>query len=219
MADKIDALDLRSQALQFVYYDMTVASLSTKTEASLDDALRNAERVTLPEQRGLLYLRIAEYSLANGDRDRALTLLIEAGRTAERVDEPVTRAGLLFSAAYELADLDSSLSQSIRMMKDAIHLLNDNQSIKIDQISLLRRVDLGCDKKNGQWYGSSDPLARFNLIETLVKLANSNSSAAEELAGNLVEGANRVRALAAITAAGIRAAREVPKGKAARRGV
>ena len=205
VADKIYDLELRSRALQFVYYDMAVAALSTKTDNSIDEAMRNAERLTSPEQRALLYMRIAEFSRANGDRDRAFTLLLSAGRLAERVEEPASRTGLLFSVAYELTELDSTLTEPMRMMREAIDLLNDNKSVKMDKITLLRRVDLGCDKRTEEWYGSSDPLVRFNLIETLVKLAGSDYVAAEALAGHLAEGPNRVRALAAIAGAEIRA--------------
>ena len=97
VADKIDSLDLRAQALQFIYYDMAMAALSTKAATNLDEALRNADRLTLPEQRGLLYMRMAEVSRANGDRDRAFALVLEAGRLAERITEPAARAGFCCS--------------------------------------------------------------------------------------------------------------------------
>ena len=213
VADKIDSLDLRTQALQFIYYDMAVAALSTKTTANLDEASRNAERLTLPEQRGLLYMKMAEVARANGDRDRAFAFMLEAGRSAERIVEPGARAGLLFSVAYELTDLDSSLSEPIRMMRSAIQVLNDNKNIKIDQINLLRRVDLGCGNKSGEWYGSSSPLAQFNLIETLGKIASSDVTTAEELIGSLAEGPNRIRARAAIARAQIKSYLEAPRGQ------
>lgn len=213
VADKIDSLDLRSQALQFIYYDMAMAALSTKAATNLDEASRNADRLTLPEQRGLLYMKMAEVARANGDRDRAFALVTEAGRLAEKVTEPAARAGLLFSAAYELADLDSSLSEPIRMMRSAIQLLNDNKNIKMDRITLLRRVDLGCSKNPGEWYGSSSPLTQFNLIETLAKIASSDITTAQELVSFLAEGLNRVRAQAAIAKVEIKAYREVSKGR------
>lgn len=91
-------------------------------------------------------------------------------------------------------------------------LLNENKSVKIDQISVLRRLELGCENKSGTWYGSSDRLGRFDLIETLVKIAGSDAATAEELARDLGEGPNRIRALAAIAGSEIRAARVVSKG-------
>lgn len=209
VADKIDSLDLRTQALQFIHYDMALAALSTKTAANLDEASRNAERLTLPEQRGLLYMRMAEVARSNGDRDRAFTFGLHAGRLAERIAEPAARAGLLFSAAYELADLDSSLSEPIRMMRNAIQVLNDNKNIKMDRIIVLRRVDLGCDKKRGEWYGSPSPLVQFNLIDTLAKIASSDLATAEELVGYLAEGPNRIRARAAIARVELMVHREV----------
>ena len=69
----------------------------------------------------------------------------------------------------------------------------------------------GCDKRSGEWYGSSSPLARFNLIETLVKIASSDITTAEELVSYLAEGPNRVRARAAIAKEQIKAYREVFK--------
>lgn len=218
VADKIYDLELRSRALQFVYYDMAVAALSTKTATSVDEAMRNAERLTSPEQRALLYMKMADLSRTNGDRDRAFTLLLAAGRLAERVGEPASRTGLLFSVAYELTELDSTLTEPMRMIREAIDLLNDNKSVKMDKITVLRRVDLGCDKRTGEWYGSSDPLVRFNLIETLVKMASTDYVAAEALAGYLAEGPNRVRALAAIAGAEIRAITQRSKQRTLRAG-
>jgi len=208
VADKIDSLDLRNQALQFIYYDMAVAALSTKPAANLDEALRNTERLTLPEQRALLYMRMAQVARGNEDRDRAFTFLLDAGRLAERIAEPTARAGLLFSAAYELADLDSSLSEPIRMMRNAIQVVNDTKNIKMDRITVLRRVDLGCNKQGGEWYGSAGPLARFDLLETLAKIASSDLATAQELVNYLAEGPNRIRARAAITRVELMAYRE-----------
>jgi hypothetical protein len=102
--------------------------------------------------------------------------------------------------------MDPSLIMPIRMMKDAIRLLNDNENVKIDQISVLRRLDLSCDKKAGVWFGSGEPIGRFDLIDTLVKISVQDSSTAEELAGDLKGGVNRVRTLAAIADSRIRAA-------------
>ena len=99
------------------------------------------------------------------------------------------------------------------MMRNAIQVLNDNKNIIIDRITLLRRVDLGCSKNPGEWYGSSSPLAQFNLIETLAKIASSDITTAEELVSFLAEGPNRIRAQAAIAKVEIKAYREVSKGR------
>ena len=98
-------------------------------------------------------------------------------------------------------------------MRNAIQVLNDNKNIKMDRITLLRRVDLGCSKNPGEWYGSSSPLVQFNLIETLAKIATSDIATAEELVSFLAEGPNRVRARATIAKVQIKAYREVSKGQ------
>jgi hypothetical protein len=211
ITDEIDDLALRDGTLQFIYYDMSVASLAKKSGVDLDDSLRNAERLASPEQRGLLYLKIAAAWRAKGDKDRAYALLLKAAESAEHIAQPAIRAGLLFATAYDLTELDPGLSQAITKMKDAIRLLNNNKDVRIDQITIVRRLDLACEKKSGAWYGSSDNLGRVDLIATLVKMANTDAATAEELAHDLAHGLNRMRALSAIAASEIKSARALSK--------
>ncbi|MFY9620190.1 MAG: hypothetical protein WAM70_15365 [Pyrinomonadaceae bacterium] len=217
ITDRIYDLALRDGTLQFIYYDMSAASLAKKSGVDLDESLRNAERLASPEQRGILYLKIAASWRAKGDKDRAYALLLKAAESAEHIAQPAIRAGLLFATAYDLTELDPGLSQAITKMKDAIRLLNNNKDVRIDQISIVRRLDLACDKKGGAWYGSSDNLGRVDLIATLVKMADTDAATAEELAHDLAEGPNRIRALAAIAVSEIRSARGLSKAGDRRR--
>ena len=215
-AEKISDLNLKVDVLQFVYFDMSRAAMSAKTTTSVEEALQFAKRITSPEQRGLLYLQIAELYAANRDRDHAHALLIELSESCDRIDAPGVRAALLLAAAYDLTDLDSTSTQAFPMMKKAIHLLNENREVRIDRISALRKIDLSCDKKNPEWYGASEPVGRFNIIDTFLKIAEVEPEIAEQLARDLSEGSNRVRALSALAGAGIRAAKASAKTRALR---
>lgn len=206
LADKINDLGLRAEVMQFVYFDMALFGISPKSLGGLDEALAHAQRVNRPDQRGFLYLKLAEFA-AKSDGDRARLILNDVLKTCDQIDDPDFRAALLFASAYNLATLDSTFLESFSTLQKAILLLKDNKEVRIDKISLVRRVNFNCDSANPHWYGGVSDVGQFNLIETLLRISEKDWRVAEELASELPEGLNRTRSLAALAGERIRAAR------------
>ena len=194
VADKINALDLRSNVIQFVYYDMSVAGTDPESSINVDDALRYANRVESPELHALLLVRLAAFLMKNGDLSQVKQLLFDAKKSAERVEKPTVRAGVLLAIEKQLKESDAD--ERFELLKDAVVSVNRENDIRIDQLSVQRRVDFGCQQDKPIWHGGT--VARLNLIDSLLQFSNTREDAAVQLALSLDPGLNRIRALAAI---------------------
>ena len=58
-----------------------------------------------------------------------------------------------------------------------------------------------CDGGTPHWYGDSNDLGHFNIIETLVQISAIDAGVAEQLASALPTGSNQIRSLAAVATA------------------
>lgn len=210
LAEKVNDLNLRSDIIQFIYFDMSLFAISPKSLGGLDEGLAYAQRVNKPDQRGFLYLKLAEFA-AKSDSDRARLILSDALKTSEQIEDLNFRAALLFASAYNLSTLDSTFLESFSALEKAIRLLKDSKELRIDKISLARRINFNCDSANPHWYGGFDGLGELNLIATLVRISVKDWRIAEELATELPEGLNRIRSLAALAGERIRAAKALEK--------
>jgi hypothetical protein len=212
VADKISALDLRGNVIQFVYYDMSVAGTAPESSINVDDALRYANRVESPELHGLLLVKLAAFLSKNGDSGQVKQLLFDAIELAEHIEKSSVRAGVLLAIEKQLAESDAN--ERFGLLRDAVSAVNRDKDIRIDQLSVQRRVNFGCQQDKPIWYGGS--VARFNLIDSILRFSNSREDAAVQLALSLDPGVNRVRALAAVAgsaAKGVIAEREANKKK------
>lgn len=197
VADKVHDLDLRADVMQFIYFDLALFAISPKSSGGVDEGLMYAERVSKPEQRSYLYLKLAEF-VARSDGDRARLILNDAVKTSEQIEDFNFRAAILFVAAYNLSTLDATLLESFSVLEKAIRLLKDGKELRIDKISLARRINFNCDSANPHWYGGFDDLGGINLMATLVRISARDSRMAEELATALPPGLNRIRSLAVL---------------------
>ena len=202
IADKISDLKIRSNLIQFVYFDKALAAMSSDTLTNIDEAVQHADRITSYEHRTLLYVMLAKISLTRNNRERAYELLLNASKLAQHVEESAPRAGLLITIANQISEIDTI--EPIRVLKEAIRAVNKIGEPRIDQLSVLRKVDLSCDDKNPLWYGTTESIANSDLIETLVKLSRQDEETAIQLARDLIPAANRVRVLAAIAGAAVK---------------
>jgi hypothetical protein len=199
VADKISALALRIEVLQFVYYDMSIA-ITKGGSANNDDALRYANRVEAPELRALLLTNLAAFVAKNRDADGAKQLVWDAIKLAERVEQPSIRAAVLIAVENQLPESDSD--DRPRLLKDAVSAVNRSDEIAIDRLTVQRRVDYGCEKDKGRWYGGT--IARVNLIDSILRFSQSHEADAMQLALDLERDANRIKALAAIAGSAIK---------------
>ena len=199
VADKISTLGLQNEVLQFVYYDLSVAS-SEAASTNIDDALRYANRVEAPEVRALLLTKLAASVAMNRNADDAKQLLLDAIKLAERVERPAIRAGVLVAIEKQLPEPDSD--NRLKLLQDTVSAVNRSDEIVIDRLTVQRRVNFGCEKDKGPWYGGS--IARVNFIDSVLRFSQSHEADAVQLALDLERGANRIKALAAIAGAAIR---------------
>jgi hypothetical protein len=200
VADKISALSLRGEVLQFVFYDMSVASTEADS-LNIDDALRYANRVEAPEARALLLTRLAGALVTkNRNADDAKQLVLDAMRLAERVEPLAVRAGVLVTIEKQLPELDSD--NRLKLLKDAVAAVNRSEEITISRISVPHRLNYSCEKDKGPWYGGS--IARVDLIDSILRFSQSHEADATQLALDLKRDANRIRTLAAIAGAAIK---------------
>jgi hypothetical protein len=204
IADKISNLKMSANVIQFVHFDRALAAMSSRTPPNAGEAMQYAERVASYEHRTLLYILLAGLSLNQNESERAYEFLSNAYKLTEHIEEPAVRAGLLIGIANQFSKIDTT--EPVRVLKEAIRALNQSQQLRIDQLSILRRVDLSCDGQPPIWYGGTESLSSSNLIETLVNLSQVDDEAAVQLARDLNPGANRVRVLAAIAGVAIKKA-------------
>jgi hypothetical protein len=194
VADKISALDLRGNVIQFVYYDMSVAGTSPESSINVDDALRYANRVEPPELHALLLVKLAAFSSKNGDAGQLKQLLFDATKRAEHIVKPSVRAAVLLAIEKQWAE--SEVDDRFDLLRNAVSAVNHDKDIRIDQLLVQRRVNLGCQSDKSTWYGET--VARFSLIDNVIRFSNSREDAAVQLALSLDPGVNRIRTLAAV---------------------
>lgn len=204
LADSVSDLKLRSNALQYLFFDISLAVTSPRASGNLDEGLAYAQRVDTPDQRGFLYLKLAEFA-ARENRDRARVILNDVLKICDRIEDQSFQAALLFAASLHLIKLGAPLPEIFPILEKAIHLLSNDKQVRIDQISLVRRLEMmDCDSRTPQWYGDFNNLGQFNVIETLVQISEIDAGMAEQLASDLPTGSNQIRSLAAVATAQIK---------------
>ena len=209
VADKISALDLRGNVIQFVYYDMSVAGTSPESSVNVDDALRYASRVESSELHALLLVKLAAFLSKNGDPGQIKQLLFDATKLAEHIDKASVRAGVLLAIEKQWAESD--VDDRFGLLRNAVLAVNRDKAARIDQLSVQRRVNFGCQSDKPSWYG--EIVARFSLIDNVLRFSNSREDAALQLALTLDPGVNRVRALAAVAGSAAKRALAEKAGK------
>jgi hypothetical protein len=150
MAERIDNLSLRESVLQFLNYDI---SLSAVEAGDLPKAQQHAKRVAAPEQRGLLYVKMAGLTLRQKDRIRATEFLSEAPKVADDISDQATKTGVLLATATAFAKFDLTLT--IEVLRDAIKAINRTKNPNVDGFTVLRKIELSCsDIPADVWYGN-----------------------------------------------------------------
>lgn len=200
IADKISGLDLRSNVIQFIYYDMAMAGASAKASITIDEALKYANRVESPEHRALLLLRLSSQLSKDGKEEESKQLILDAINLSERVTDPPARAAVLVAVEKQLSESD--FENRFKVLKNAVTVLNRNKQTKIDQLSVWRRVDLGCEQKGAAWHGGR--ITNLNLTDGIVRFSQSREDEALQLALELDSGVNRIRVVAAVAGSAIK---------------
>ena len=199
VSGRIENESLRDGVQQFIYYDMSVAALTRGDSSSLDDAQKYAERVASPDQRALLYIKIAKAVLRHQDRQLAAGLLGKTMHLAETVPEPTVQTSIFLASAAGYAEFDTY--DGYKALKEAVKIVNSNRSQNVDNFSVLRKVNLACRAGEDTWYGNSDRAERFSLFETFAAMASADVEGMLSLARDLDDPSIRIRSLISIAKA------------------
>ena len=192
VAGRVENDAIRESLLQFLYYDMSGAAVSRGDAGGLAEAQKHAEQVSAPEQRALLYVKIARATLLrHEDRQSAAGLLRKTMRLAETVSEPSSQATILLASAAGFADFDSYEGQ--QALKEAVKVVNRARSQDVENFHVLRKVSLACRAGEDTWYGGSEGAERFSLFETFAALAVADADGMLSLARDLDDPSLRLR--------------------------
>ena len=200
VADKISGLDLRNNVMQFIYYDMATAGASAKASITIDEAVKYASRVESPEHRALLLLKLSSELSKTGKEEESKQLVLDTINLSERVADSSARAAVLVAIEKQLSESD--FEDRFRVLRNAVAVLNREKQTRIDQLSVWRRVDLGCEQKGVQWHGGR--IANLNLIDGLVRFSQTREDEALQLALEFDPGVNRIRGVAAVAGSAIK---------------
>jgi hypothetical protein len=119
-AEKIGDDETRHEVLDWFYFDR---ARNAAGAGSLDDARKFAEHVEALDERAMLFLYIAEFSLKRaGDRARASDLLEAVVAAAQRAPETEAKARALIGVAHLYARLD--YLRGIEVLREAVKTVN-----------------------------------------------------------------------------------------------
>jgi len=204
---RVESEPMRESVRQFLYYDISYAAFKRGDAAGLEEAQKYAERVSAPEQRALLYIKIAK-AVRRDDRQLASGLLGKTMRLTETVSEPATQASILLAAAAGFADFDAY--DGYKALKEAVKIVNRARKLDVEDFRVLRKVNLACQTGEDTWYGDSDRAERFSLFETFASLSATDADGALALARDLDDPATRIRSLIYIARAMTKKAHAAP---------
>jgi hypothetical protein len=127
VAWRIDSDSIKDSVSQFLYYDMAGAAASGDDAMGLDDAQKYAERVSTPEQRAMLYVKIARAALRRHDRQLAAQMLAKTARLAETTNEPASnepasQASIFLASAAGFSEFDPYAAY--QALKEGVKVVN-----------------------------------------------------------------------------------------------
>ncbi len=199
VAGRIDNESIKDSVRQFLYYDMSGVAAAGDDAAGLDDAQKYAERVSPPELRAMLYVKIARASLRRHDRQLAAGLLLKTLRLAETVPEPATQASILLASTAGFSEFDSY--EAYKALREGVKVVNSARVQNVEDFRVLRKVNLACRPGEDSWYGSTDRAERFSLFDSFAAMAGADVDGALSLARELDDPWTRIRALISVTRA------------------
>lgn len=199
VAEQISELNLQSNVIQLVHYDMAMSGAKAKASITIDEAVKYAHRVELPELRAWLLLKLSSRLSDEGRGVESNQLIHDATNIAERIADPSARASVFVAIEKQLPE--SNVEDRFKALKLAVGVLNSSKQIKIDQLSVWQRLDLSCEQNNNEWHGGR--IATLNLIDGIVRFSQTREDEALQLAMQLDARVNRIRAVTAVAGSAI----------------
>lgn len=199
VAGRIDSESIKDSVSQYLYYDMAGAAAAGDDAAGLDDAQKYAERVSPPEPRAMLYVKIARAALRRHDRQLAAGLLAKTMRLAEAAPETASQASIQLAAAAGFSEFDPY--EAYKALREGVKVVNSARVQNVEDFHVLRKVNLACRPGEDTWYGSTARAERFSLYESFAAMAGADVDGALSLARELNDPSIRIRSLISIARA------------------
>lgn len=193
VADRISDLKQSESVKQFISYRMSTVAAEA---GDLEEAQAKAMRVSAPEQRAILLIKIAQAAITHNDRSLALRMLQDVVQLAGKISDPETQASVLLGTASVLLKVDPLAAQDT--VSVAIKAVNRETPKDESRFSLVMKIPLSCNGEDSSWYGDSVSLPNSHPFETLVLLSKHDTEASLLMAQNLEDPSAKIRAMASI---------------------
>ena len=137
VVDKISDSNVRSQLLNWFYFNRTEAAIKNK---KLDEARKLAAKVDELDQRAYLYLRIAEESLKQDmDQTQAREMLDEVADASAKAPATMVTARALLGIAYLYSKFD--MNRAMVVLGDAVKLINRLEAPDFSQQYVISKIE------------------------------------------------------------------------------
>lgn len=137
VVDKISDSAVRSQLLNWFYFNRTEAAIKDK---KLDEARKMAAKVDELDQRAYLYLRIAEESLKQDmDQTQARDMLDEVADASAKAPATMVTARALLGIAYLYSKFD--MNRAMVVLGDAVKLINKLEAPDFSHQYVMRKIE------------------------------------------------------------------------------
>lgn len=172
-ADKIEESDFRQQVLAWVDWSTALRAIEQK---KFDAALALARKGELTHIQRVWILTQVAGSLAQSDREKALTVINEAIREVERIDNSdADRPRGLFAIANALKGVDDTRAWEIAF--DAVKAGNSAESFTGEDGKIFAGL-----RSSTQIYQRNEPASDFDINGVFGKLATADADRTIELA-------------------------------------
>lgn len=190
-ADKISDEIVRRQFLDFVYNEKSQQALK---EGRPDEAVRLAEKVEPFDQRAVLLLGVAATGLrTSDDRQRAITLLEDVIKAAQRAPDTETKARALLGAAHLYTKFD--YLRALDVIGEAVKTVNRLTDPELSLPVIRRRIE---GRTHGFYTANNAP--GFTLENAFRELSRRDFEGAVSIARNLEDRHLRATAVMALAA-------------------
>ncbi len=212
-AELIKDISLRKNMIEFIHYNMCLKA----TEAGeLNEASEHVRYVSNSDQLALLYVKMANVALRQKDTPRAVELLAETKRLADKSSDPTAKARNYLAAAALYAQFDMFETEST--LREAIKAVNQAKATNLDSLRVMIKVNTQCPgEKDDRWLGGADSPERFSIYGTLSLFSKQDFIGATSLARNLEDATSRIRALLSILRTAIEGHKEKSVADAAKK--
>ncbi|HJT64903.1 MAG TPA: hypothetical protein VJ749_00515 [Pyrinomonadaceae bacterium] len=205
VADKITALELRQELLDWLYFDRAQSAIKNKR---LDEATRLTLKVREIDQRAYLYSEIAKEALGKIESEAQAREQIEnIVTTATQAPNTITRARALLSAASLYLKVDAG--RSIAILSDAVRSINQLESPDFSATFALRKLE---GKNFARYAAFKTP--GFNPENVFRQIAEVDFANALAQASSLMD--KKLRATCTLALAEFSLQRKVPQDKPAK---